>query len=507
MNKNVLLVAEAVSNEKGVDREIIFEAIEAAPASATRKKHGGDVAIRVAVDRKTGHYETFRRWEVIEPGAENEDGEITVIEAPEREISLESAQENNPDFQVGHFVEEPVESVEFGRIAAQAAKQVIVQKVREAERAQIVEQYENRVGELITGLVKRMERGAVILDLGGNAEAIIPRDQMIPREPMRPGDRVRGYLYDVRPEQRGPQLFVSRTKPEFLIELFKLEVPEVGQGLIELRGAAPDPGLRAKIAVQAKDRRIDPVGACVGMRGSRVQSVSNELAGERIDIIMWNENPAQFVINAMAPADVESIVQDEDSNSMDLAVAEDMLAKAIGKGGQNIRLASELTRWHLNVMTLEDADARSEAEGEELQGMFREQLDVDNEVAIILVQEGFTSTEEIAYIPTSELLEIEEFDEDVVEELRARARDYLLSRAITTAEQGDAPQPEADLLEVEGMDEALAGTLAGNGVVARDDLADLGVDELVEMTGVDETRAGELIMAARAHWFADEQAE
>jgi len=505
MNKNVLLVAEAVSNEKGVDKEIIFEAIEAALASATRKKHGGEIDVRVEVDRKTGSYETFRRWSIIEPGAEGEDGEPVFINAPDSQISLESAQERDPSLTVDDFIEEPMESVEFGRIAAQAAKQVIVQKVREAERAQIVDAYKNRVGELITGLVKRMERGAVILDLGGNAEAIIPRDQLIPREPMRPGDRVRGYLYDVRPEQRGPQLFVSRTRPEFLIELFKLEVPEVGQGLIELRGAARDPGLRAKISVQAKDRRIDPVGACVGMRGSRVQSVSNELAGERIDIIMWNENTAQFVINAMAPADVESIVMDEDSGSMDLAVAEDVLAKAIGRGGQNIRLASELTGWHLNVMTLEDADAKSEAEGETLQAMFREQLDVDDEVAVILVQEGFTTTEEIAYIPMSELVEIEEFDEGIVEELRNRARDYLLSKAISSAEGTDA-QPQDDLLEVEGVDSELASALAAQGIVSRDDLADLGADELAEMVEIDEAEAGRLIMAARAHWFADEQA-
>ncbi|MES1945426.1 transcription elongation factor NusA [Salinisphaera sp. PC39] len=507
MNKNVLLVAEAVSNEKGVDKEIIFEAIEAALASATRKKHGGDIAVRVSVNRETGAYETFRRWEVIDESATDEEGEPLAIEEPEREISLEEARKTHPDIQPGEFVEEPMESVEFGRIAAQAAKQVIVQKVREAERAQVVEQYEDRVGELVTGLVKRMERGAVILDLGGNAEAIIPREEVIPREPMRPGDRVRGYLYDVRTEPRGPQLFVTRTRPEFLIELFKLEVPEVGQGLIELRGAARDPGLRAKIAVQAKDRRIDPVGACVGMRGSRVQSVSNELAGERIDIVLWDENPAQFVINAMAPADVESIVMDEDAGSMDLAVAEDKLAQAIGRGGQNIRLASDLTGWDLNVMTLEEADAKSEAEGEQLQTMFREQLDVDDEVAVILVQEGFTTVDEIAYVPPAELLEIEEFDEDVVEELRARARDVLLTRAIASVEGGDVSEPAEDLLALEGMDETLAADLAANGVVTREDLAEQGVDELVEISGLDEQRAGELIMAARAHWFADEEAK
>ena len=510
MNKNVLLVVDAVSNEKGVEKDIIFEAIEMALASATRKKHIDDIDARVEVNRQTGAYSTFRRWEVVPddaPTAEEagEDHEGPVFIAESRSIRLSDAQQQYEGIEVGDYVEEPMESVEFGRIAAQAAKQVIVQKVREAERAQIVDAYKHRVGELITGLVKRMERGACIVDLGGNAEAIIPRDQMIPREPMRPGDRVRGYLYDVRPEQRGPQLFVSRSKPEFLLELFKLEVPEVGQGLIELRGASRDPGLRAKIAVQAKDRRIDPVGACVGMRGSRVQSVSNELAGERIDIIMWNENPAQFVINAMAPADVESIVLDEDSGSMDLAVAEDSLAKAIGRGGQNIRLASELTGWQLNVMTLEDAEEKSEAETEELQEMFQTQLDVDDEVAAILVQEGFTSTEQIAYIPESELLEIEEFDEDVVEELRNRARDYLLSKAISSAEGSDE-EYDADLLQVDGVDEALAGQLARGGIKTRDDLAELGADELMELIEIEEDKAGEMIMAARAHWFADEQA-
>lgn len=506
MNKNVLLVAEAVSNEKGVDKEIIFEAIEAALASATRKKHGDDIAVRVAVDRQTGAYETFRQWEVVdESEIDEETEEPRVIEAPERQISLPDAQAKNAELVAGDFIEELVESVEFGRIAAQAAKQVIVQKVREAERAQVVEQYKNRVGELITGLVKRMERGAVILDLGGNAEAIVPREEVIAREPMRPGDRVRGYLYDVRPEPRGPQLFVTRTRSEFLIELFKLEVPEVGQGLIELRGAARDPGLRAKIAVQAKDRRIDPVGACVGMRGSRVQSVSNELAGERIDIVLWDENPAQYVINAMAPADVESIVMDEDKGSMDLAVNEEKLAQAIGRGGQNIRLASELTGWNLNVMTLEEADAKSEAEGEQLQNLFSEHLNVDNDVAVILVQEGFTSIEEVAYVPPSELAGIEEFDEDVAEELRSRARDYLLSKAIASAE--GIEQPSDDLLELDGMDDALAQKLAKSGVITREDLAEQGVDEVVEISGIDEARAGELIMAARAHWFAEEQAK
>lgn len=508
MNKNVLLVAEAVSNEKGVDKSVIFEAIELALASATRKKNGGEIAVRVAVDPESGSYDTFRRWEVIDESAiDEETGEPRAVESPDCEIALDKARESHPDIGAGEFIEEPMASVEFGRIAAQAAKQVIVQKVREAERAQVVEAYSDRVGELITGLVKRMDRGAVILDLGGTAEAIIPREEVIPREPMRPGDRVRGYLYEVNPEQRrGPQLFVTRTRAEFLIELFKLEVPEIGQGLIELRGGARDPGLRAKIAVQAKDQRIDPVGACVGMRGSRVQSVSNELAGERIDIVLWDESSAQFVINAMAPADVESIVVDEDSGSMDLAVEEEKLAQAIGRGGQNIRLASILTGWDLNVMTLEEADAKSEAEGEQIQVLFSEQLDVDDEVAVILVQEGFSSLEEIAYVPPSELLAIEEFDEEVVEELRNRARDVLLTKAIATVEGGDGEQPEEDLLALDGMTDELAQALAAAGITSREDLAEQGTDELLEIVEIDEDKAGELIMAARAHWFAEEGA-
>ncbi|NNC24493.1 transcription termination/antitermination protein NusA [Salinisphaera sp. USBA-960] len=502
MSKNVLLVAEAVANEKGVERPIIFEAIEAALESATRKLYDEDVGIRVTIDQDTGDYRTFRFWEVLEPGEiDAETGEPRFIESPGREISVEQAHEHDTTLSVGDVVEEEVESIEFGRIGAQAAKQVIVQKVREAERAQIVEQYRDRVGELITGLVKRLDKGSVILDLGGNAEALIPRDHLIPRETMRPGDRVRGFLFDVRPEQRGPQLFVSRTRPEFLVELFKLEVPEVGQGLIELRGAARDPGLRAKISVQAKDRRIDPVGACVGMRGSRVQSVSNELVGERIDIIVWDENPAQFVINAMAPADIESIVLDEDSGSMDLAVTEESLAKAIGRGGQNIRLASNLTEWQLNVMTLEDADAKSESESRELQEHFQTDLDVDAEVAAILVQEGFTTTEEVAYVPPSELLTVEEFDEDVVEELRNRARDCLLSRAISSAEGAGEGEPADSLLQVDGIDDNLGRELAGHGVQTRDDLAELDVEELQEYIEIDNERAAALIMAARAHWF------
>lgn len=497
MSKEILLVVDAVSNEKGISKGIIFEAIEAALASATRKRYGSEIDVRVAINRETGDYDTFRRWEVVADDQE--------LEAPERQIRLSDARQIDPKAEVGGFVEKSMESVSFGRIAAQTAKQVIVQKVREAERAQIVDAYRERKGQLVTGVVKRVERGSVYLDLGGNTEAMVPREEMIPREAIRPGDRLRGYLYDVRPESRGPQLFISRTRPEFLVELFKLEVPEVGQGLIEILGAARDPGLRAKIAVKSNDPRIDPVGACVGMRGSRVQAVSNELAGERIDIILWNENPAQFVVNAMSPAEVVSIVVDEDAHSMDIAVAEDQLSQAIGRGGQNVRLASQLTGWELNVMTVRQAEERSEAEAQGLQRMFMEQLDVDEEVAVILVQEGFSSIEEVAYVPAHELLEIEEFDEAIVEELRGRAKDVLLTRAIASEERLSSTKPAPDLLDMEGMDSTLAYTLAGRGICTREDLAELAVDDLTDIEGMDEDRAAKLIMAARAHWFADEQ--
>ncbi|MGD8378154.1 MAG: transcription termination factor NusA [Gammaproteobacteria bacterium] len=497
MNKEVLLVVDAVSNEKGVEKDVIFEAIEAALASATRKRHGGEIDVRVAIDRENGDYETFRRWLVVDDDHE--------MEFPDKEIHLTDARSQyGDDVNVDDYVEEPMESVAFGRIAAQTAKQVIVQKVREAERAQVVEAYEDRVGELVTGIVKRVERGNVFIDLGGNAEGFIAREEMIPRESVRTGDRIRGYLRDVRSEPRGPQLFVSRTAPEFLVELFKLEVPEVGQGLIDIMAAARDPGSRAKIAVRSNDARIDPVGACVGMRGSRVQAVSNELAGERVDIIVHDENPAQFVINAMSPAEVLSIVVDEDAHSMDIAVAEDKLSQAIGRGGQNVRLASELSGWELNVMTEAQAEAKSESEAESLQKMFMEQLDVDEEVAVILVQEGFSSIEEVAYVPASELLNIEEFDEGIVDELRGRARDVLLTQAIVSEEKLGDVEPAADLLEMEGMDRELAYKLAGRGVVTMEDLAEQSVDELLEVDGMNEERAAQLIMTARAPWFADE---
>jgi N utilization substance protein A len=498
MNKEILMFVDAVSNEKGVEKDVIFEAIEAALASATRKRYGEDIDVRVAIDRTSGEYETFRRWLVFADDS-------TELEEPARELRLQDAVEYKADVQPGDYVEEPMESVEFGRIAAQTAKQVIVQKVREAEREQVVEEYRDRVGELLSGIVKRVDRNGAYIDLGGNAEGFIPREDLIPREPIKPQDRIKSLLREVQAEQRGPQLFLTRTSPEFLIELFKLEVPEVGQGLIEILGAARDPGLRAKIAVRSNDARIDPVGACVGMRGSRVQAVSNELAGERVDIILYDENAAQFVINAMSPADVLSIVVDEDAHSMDIAVEEEKLSQAIGRGGQNIRLASELTGWELNVMTESDAEEKSEQEARDLVEAFMKDLDVDEEVANILVQEGFSSLEEVAYVPGSELLAIAEFDEDIVNELRSRARDVLITRAIVTEEVIDQAEPADDLLSLDGMSKELAYLLASKGIVTREDLAEQAVDDLEDIEHLDPERAAALIMAARAHWFEGEQ--
>ncbi|PWV59252.1 transcription termination factor NusA [Plasticicumulans acidivorans] len=497
MSKEILLVVDAVSNEKGVAKTVIFEAIEAALASAAKKRFDGDPDIRVEINRKTGEYQTYRYWMVVSDDAE--------IEASDRELCLTDALQHDVCAEIGGDVRVAVDNAAFGRIAAQTAKQVIVQKVREAERAQIVEQYLPRMGELISGVVKRVERGNVLIDLGGSVEALISREDMIPREPVRNGDRIRGFLRDVRFEPRGPQLFMTRTAPEFLVELFKLEVPEVGQGVIEIKGAARDPGVRAKIAVKTNDQRIDPVGACVGMRGSRVQSVSNELAGERIDIVLWNDNAAQFVINAMSPAEVVSIVVDEDSHSMDIAVAEEKLSQAIGRGGQNVRLASELTGWELNVMTEAQAAAKSGYEARALVEAFMISLSVDEDVASVLVREGFSTLEEIAYVPAQEMLEIEEFDQDVVDELRARARDALLTRAIAAEEQGGGAAPDADLLSIDGMDEDLAFRLAKQGIKTQEELAELSVDDLVDMAALDEQRAAQLIMTARAPWFSSEQ--
>jgi N utilization substance protein A len=500
MSKEILMVVDAVSNEKGVEKDVIFEAIEAALASATKRRHGDDIDVRVAIDRETGEYDTFRRWMVFADDS-------TELEEPAHELRLEDALEINAEAQPGDYVEVPMESVEFGRIAAQTAKQVIVQKVREAERKQVIEEFEGREGELIGGIVKRVDRNGAYVDLGGNAEGFISREDLIPREPIKPQDRVKGVLREVRAEPRGPQLFLTRTSPEFLINLFQIEVPEVGQGLIEILGAARDPGLRAKIAVKSNDARIDPVGACVGMRGSRVQAVSNELAGERVDIILHDENPAQFVINAMSPADVLSIVMDEEAHSMDIAVEEDKLSQAIGRGGQNIRLASELSGWELNVMTETDAEEKSEQEARELVEKLMKDLDVDEDVATILVQEGFSSLEEVAYVPAGELLGIEEFNEEIVEELRARARDVLITQAIVTEEVIDQAEPAEDLLSLDGMDKELAFELASRGIVTREDLAEQAVDDLEEIEMLEPERAAGLIMAARAHWFEGEQQE
>ena len=497
MSKELLMVVDAVANEKGVPRDVIFEAIEAALASAAKKRyHDEDVLVRVSIDRKDGSYETFRRMEVV--------ADDVVMESPDRQIRLMDAIDEVEGVEVGDFIEEQVENAEFGRIAAQAAKQVIVQKVREAERQQVIDAWKDRVGELITGIVKRVERGNIYVDLGGNAEAIIPKDKGIPRDVLRTGDRVRGYLYDVRPEPRGPQIFISRAAPEFMMELFKLEVPEVGQGLVTIRACARDPGDRAKIAVLAHDNRTDPIGACIGMRGSRVQAVSNELNGERVDIILWSDNPAQFVINAMAPAEVQSIVVDEDKHSMDLAVAEERLAQAIGKGGQNVRLASRLTGWQLNVMTADQVQAKSEAEQAAARELVQAKLEVDEEIAGILVSEGFSTVEEIAYVPVGELLAIEGFDEDIVEELRSRARDSLLNDALAEEESLEGQMPSDDLLALEGMDEATAHALAANGIRTSEDLSELGADEVVEfgIEGMDEERAAQLILAARAEEIA-----
>jgi N utilization substance protein A len=492
------MVVDAVSREKGIEKETIVQAIEAALATATRKRHKGDIDARVAIHRDTGEYDTFRRWEVVAD-------EVEELEFPDRQIRLSDAKRRDPGIEVGGFIEEPLPPVEFGRIAAQAAKQVIMQKVREAERELIVNLYQNRVGEMVTGVVKRLERGDAIVDLGGNAEALLPKGSMIPREGLRPGDRIRALLEDVKSVPRGPQLFLSRTNPKLLAELFKLEVPEAGEGLILIYGAARDPGLRAKIAVSSKDARIDPIGACVGMRGSRVQSVSNELAGERVDIINWSENPAQFVINALAPAEVQSIVVDEELHSMDVIVDEKQLSQSIGRGGQNVRLASELTGWELNIMTEESSQEKGATEAENAKKLFKESLDVDENVATVLMQEGFTNLEEVAYVPKQELLAIEEFDEALVDELRNRARDVLLTRAIAQEEQISLAEPAPDLLAMPGMDEHTAHLLAARGIKTREELAEQALDDLLEIEGITEERARELIMTARAPWFEQDQ--
>lgn len=498
MSNEILAIVETVSREKGITKETIFEALEAALATATRKKHTGDIDARVSIDRETGEYETVRIWDVLDDEEE--------IESSDRQIHVSDAQRVDSNTQVGDQVEDPLEPVEFGRIAAQAAKQVIMQKVREAERVRIVGEFEDRKGEMVTGVVKRMERGDVIVEIG-TTEALLTRSSMIPREGLRPGDRIRAYLEDVHLAPRGPQLFLSRTAPELLVELFKLEVPEAGEGLITIHKAARDTGLRAKIAVSTNDQRIDPIGACVGMRGSRVQSVSNELGGERVDIIQWTDEPAQFVINALAPAEVESIMVDEELHSMDVIVDESQLSQAIGRGGQNVRLASELTGWELNIMTEDTANEKNASETESALELFMKELDVDEDVATVLVQEGFNTLDEIAYVPKQELEAIDEFDEEIVEELRNRARDLLLTKAIAVEETIDGAEPAQDLLDMEGMDETTARLLASKGIKTMEALAEQAVDELVELEleSIDETRASDLIMQARAPWFAEQE--
>lgn len=497
MTKEILLVAEAVSNEKGVPESIIFEAIELALATATKKRYDEDADIEVTIDRTTGDYVTIRRWLVVP------DDEMALLGT---QFTTEEGLEVSPDLKPGDIHEESVENIGFGRIAAQTAKQVIVQRVREAEREQVVEKYVDRLGELIAGTVKKVTRDNVIVDLGNNAEGLLSRDQLVGRETFRINDRVRAILQAISEEPRGPQLILSRSCPEMLIELFKIEVPEISEEVIQIRAAARDPGSRAKIAVKTNDQRIDPVGACVGMRGSRVQAVSNELDNERVDIVLWDDNPAQLVINAMAPAEVESIVVDEDNETMDVAVSEDNLAQAIGRGGQNVRLAGELTGWTINVMSTNEAADKHEAEDGKIIQVFVDGLDISDEVAEILVEEGFTSIEEVAYVPLEEMMAIEGFDEEIADELRSRAKDSLLTQAIATEEVLGENEPAADLLEMEGMDKHLAFILASREIITMEDLAEQAVEDLMDIPDMTEERAGELIMTARAPWFAEEGA-
>ncbi len=489
MSREVLLMVDALAREKNVDKEIVFGALESALAAATKKKLHDDVDVRVNIDRITGNYSSFRCWEVVA----DDSPEVTPSQ-----ISLSEALKKKADIEIGEVIEEPVEAIEFGRIGAQSAKQVIVQKIRDAEREQLIKDFLDRKEFLVSGTIKRMERGNAIIE-AGKIEAVLPRDQMIPKENLRVGDRVRAYLLRIDRGGRGPQLVLSRVAPEFLVRLFELEVPEIDEGMLEIVSAARDPGSRAKIAVKSNDQRIDPIGTCVGMRGSRVQAVTGELAGERVDIILWSADPATFVINALAPAEISGVVVDEEVHSMDIIVEDDQLAQAIGRNGQNVRLATDLTGWQLNLMTVEESDKKNQAEFEEIRKLFMERLDVDEEVADILVQEGFSTLEEVAYVPLNEMLEIESFDEETVNALRSRARNALLTEAIASEEKVE--HAAGDLLSLEGMDAQTAKQLASQGVSTRDDLADLAVDDLIELTGMDKGRAAKLIMAARAPWF------
>lgn len=501
MNAEMKAVIDAVSNEKNVPKEIVFEALEAALESASKKWYGATWEFKVEINRQTGEYETYRLWKIVDANTTNEEGEIVGLQNPDAELLLEQAREKKPEAQLGEAILERVPSVEFGRIAAQTAKQVIMQRLRAAKREQVAQEFRLRIGTLIAGTVKKVTRENIIVELGNNAEALLRRSDMLPREILRIGDRVRACLQEVRSDQRGPQLVVSRTCPEMLIELFKIEVPEIGDGLIELKGAARDPGVRAKIAVLAKDNRIDPVGACVGMRGTRVQAVSGELGGERVDIVLWDENPAQYVINAIAPAEVLSIMMDDEARSMDVVVAEEQLSAAIGRNGQNVRLASNLTGWELNVISQNQAEARDQEEFEKLSGLFVENLKVAPEFAGQLIEAGFTSLEEVAYVAAAELMEVQGMDEALLTALRERAKESLLTKALVKEERLSATTPAPDLLELEGMDKHLAYLLASQGVISREDLADQSIDDLLDIEGMTEEKAGKLIMAARAHWF------
>ena len=489
MSREVLLLVDALAREKNVEKNVVFAALELALGSATKKRFREDAGVRVSIDQETGNYQSFRRWQVVPDDT---------VEDPARQIPLSEALQRNAEIQLEEFIEEPLEPIEFGRIGAQAAKQVIFQKIRDAEREQILNDFLERKEYMVTGTIKRMERGNAIIE-SGKIEAALPRDQMIPKENLRVGDRVRAYLSKVDRTARGPQLVLSRIAPEFLMKLFELEVPEIEEGLLEVKSAARDPGSRAKIAVKSNDQRVDPIGTCVGMRGSRVQAVTGELAGERVDIILWSNDPATFVINALAPAEISSIVVDEEKHSMDIVVDEENLAQAIGRGGQNVRLASELTGWELNIMSMEESQEKNEEEFSIIRKLFMEKLDVDEEVADILAQENFTTLEEVAYVPLNEMLEIESLDEKTVNELRTRARNMLLTEAIVSEE--NVENMSEDLLSLEGMDSGTARELAAKGIKTREDLADLAVDDLLEMIEMDTERAKNLIMTARAPWF------
>ena len=494
MSREILLLVDALSREKNVDKETVFGALELALASATKKRFNEDVEVRAHVDRANGEFSFFRRWHVVT------DEEF---EVPSRQYMLHEAREEKPEIQMGEYLEEPLSGLEVGRIGAQTAKQVILQKIRDAEREQILNDFLARKEHLVTGVIKRMERGNALIE-SGRLESVLPRDQMVPKENLRVGDRVRAYIWKIDRAARGPQLILSRTAPEFIMKLFELEVPELEDGLLEIKAAARDPGSRAKIAVHSNDKRIDPIGTCVGMRGSRVQAVTSELAGERVDIILWNPDPAQFVINALAPAEVSRITVDEEKHSMDIVVEEVNLAQAIGRSGQNVRLAAELTGWELNIMTLEESEKKTGEESSRIKSVFIEKLDVDEEVADILVQEGFSTLEEVAYVPLTEMLEIESFDEATVNELRSRARNALLTQAIASEEKVE--HDIEDLMKVEGMDNDTARLLAAKGIGTQEDLADHATDDLVEATGLPEERAKTLIMSARAPWFAENNA-